>query len=67
MNDTAIKTLDHVRQFLNGLGPLEFRIDAKAARYPWIQANFTTLSSGKPRRGSSWTFSRRSAAIPGFR
>ena len=38
MNDTAIKTLDHVRQFLNGLGPLEFRIDAKAARYPWIQA-----------------------------
>jgi hypothetical protein len=38
MNDTAIKTLDHVRQFLNGLGPMEFQIEAKAARYTWIQA-----------------------------
>ncbi len=38
MNDTAIKTLDHVRQFLNGLGPMEFRIEAKAARYTWMQA-----------------------------
>jgi len=38
MNDTAIKTLDHVRQFLNGLGPIAFRLEAKAARYPWIQA-----------------------------
>ena len=38
MNDTAIKTLDHVRQFLNGLGPMEFHIEAKAARYTWIQA-----------------------------
>ncbi len=38
MNDTSIKTLDHVRQFLNGLGALEFHIDAKAARYTWIQA-----------------------------
>ncbi len=38
MNDTSIKTLDHVRQFLNGLGAMEFRIDAKAARYMWIQA-----------------------------
>lgn len=38
MNDRSIKTLDHVRQFLNGLGAMEFRIDAKAARYTWIQA-----------------------------
>ena len=38
MNDTSIKTLDHVRQFLNGLGSMEFRIETKAARYPWIQA-----------------------------
>ncbi len=37
MNDTPIKTLEHVRQFLNGLGALEFRIEAKAARYTWIQ------------------------------
>lgn len=38
MNDTAIKRLDHVRQFLDGLGPMEFRIEAKTARYSWIQA-----------------------------
>jgi len=38
MNDTPIKTLDHVRQFLNGLGAMEFRIDAKDARYAWMQA-----------------------------
>ena len=38
MNDTSIKTLDHVRQFLNGLGAMEFRIETKAARYLWIQA-----------------------------
>ena len=31
MNDTHIKTLDHVRQFLNGLGAMEFQIDAKAS------------------------------------
>ena len=37
MNDTSINTLDHVRQFLNGLGAMEFRIEAKAVRYTWIQ------------------------------
>ena len=38
MNDQSIKPLDHVRQFLNGLGAMEFQIKAKAARYAWIQA-----------------------------
>lgn len=37
LNDTHIKTLDHVRQFLNGLGAMECCIDAKDARYAWIQ------------------------------
>ncbi len=37
MNDRSIKTLDHVRQFLNGLGAMEFHIEAKAARYTWLQ------------------------------
>jgi transposase InsO family protein len=37
MNDQSIKTLDHVRQFLNGLGAMEFHIEAKDARYTWIQ------------------------------
>jgi hypothetical protein len=38
MNDTPLKTLEHVRQFLNGVGTIEFSIEAKAARYAWIQA-----------------------------
>lgn len=38
MNDTPIKTLEHVRQFLNGIGAIEFSIEAKDARYAWIQA-----------------------------
>ena len=38
MNDTSINTLDHVRQFLNGVGAMEFSIEAKAARYTWMQA-----------------------------
>ena len=37
MNATAIKTLDHVRQFLSGTGAMEFHIEAKDARYAWIQ------------------------------
>ncbi|MDH5562028.1 MAG: integrase [Nitrospirota bacterium] len=51
MNDTAIKTLDHVRQFLNGLGPMEFRIEAKAACYTWIQRNL--LRFPYPRLGKA--------------
>jgi transposase InsO family protein len=38
MNDTPIKTLEHVRQFLNGIGAIEFSIEAKDARYAWMQA-----------------------------
>jgi hypothetical protein len=37
MNDTAIQTFDHVRQFLNGTGAMEFRLEGKDARYAWIQ------------------------------
>jgi hypothetical protein len=54
MNDTPIKTLDHVRQFLNGLGAMEFCIDAKDARYAWIQAmllRFHYHQLGKAEKG----------------
>jgi transposase InsO family protein len=54
MNDTPIKTLDHVRQFLNGLGAMEFRIKAKDARYAWIQAmllRFHYHQLGKAEKG----------------
>lgn len=37
MNDTPIKTLEHIRQFLNGIGAIQFSIEAKEARYPWVQ------------------------------
>ncbi len=51
MNDQSINTLDHGRQFLNGLGAMEFRIEAKAARYPWIQA--TLLRFHYPQLGKA--------------
>ena len=54
MNDKHIKTLDHVRQFLNGLGAMEFQIEAKAARYAWIQTmllRFQYPQLGKPEKG----------------
>jgi len=38
MNDTPITILDHVCQFLNGVGATEFRLETKAARYAWISA-----------------------------
>jgi transposase InsO family protein len=54
MNDTHIKTLDHVRQFLNGLGAMKFQIEAKAARYAWIQTmllRFHYPQLGKTEKG----------------
>ena len=54
MNDRSIKTLDHVRQFLNGLGAMEFRIEAKDARYTWIQTmllRFHYPQLGKAEKG----------------
>lgn len=38
LNDTPFKTLEEVRQFLNGVGAIEFRIEVKEARYAWMQA-----------------------------
>lgn len=37
MNDTQIKTLDQVRQFLEGTRVIGLAIDAKEDRYAWIQ------------------------------
>jgi len=54
MNDQSITTLDHGRPFLNGLGAMEFHIDAKAARYPWIQTmllRFHDSHLGKAEKG----------------
>ena len=54
LNDTPIKTLDHVRPFLNGIGAIEFNIAAKAARYAWIQARllrFHDPQLGKAEKG----------------
>jgi transposase InsO family protein len=54
MNDTPLKTLEHVRQFLNGVGTIEFNIEAKNARYAWIQAmllRFHYHQLGKAEKG----------------
>ena len=54
MNDTPIQTLAHVRQFLNGLGAMAFNMEAKAARYAWIQAmllRFHYRQLGKAEKG----------------
>jgi hypothetical protein len=54
MNDTPLKTLEHVRQFLNGVGTIEFSIEAKDARYAWIQAmllRFHYHQLGKAEKG----------------
>jgi transposase InsO family protein len=54
MNDTPLKTLEHVRQFLNGVGTIEFSIEAKDARYGWIQAmllRFHYHQLGKAEKG----------------
>src|SRR4030066_2124595 len=37
MNDAQIKTLEQVRQFLEGTGGVDLTIDAKEDRYAWIQ------------------------------
>ena len=36
MNDTQIKTLEQVRQFLGGTMAVEFAIESKEERYRWI-------------------------------
>lgn len=37
MNDTQIKTLEQVRQFLNGVETIDLVIETKEARYAWIR------------------------------
>ena len=37
MNDTQIRTLEQVRQFLEGTGVVDLTIDAQEDRYAWIQ------------------------------
>ena len=54
MNDTTIKTIEHVRQFLNGVGAIEFSIEGKDARYAWIQTlllRFHYHQLGKAEKG----------------
>jgi len=49
-----LKTLEHVRQFLNGNKAIECNIEAKEARYAWIQAillRFHYRQLGKAEKG----------------
>jgi len=54
MNDTPITTLEHLRQFLNGIGAIPFSIEAKEARDPWVQdmwLRFHDSHLGKAEKG----------------
>jgi len=37
MNDTQIKTLEQIRQFLDGVEAIDLVIDTKEGRYAWIR------------------------------
>jgi transposase InsO family protein len=59
MNDTHIKTVEHVLQFLEGTTALELCIDSKADRYAWIQrtlVRFHYLTLGKADKGVILSF-----------
>ena len=54
MNDTQLKTLDQVRQFLEGTETVSFQIESKNARYRWLQqtlVKFRYLQLSKPDKG----------------
>ena len=59
MNDTQIKTLEQVRQFLEGTAEIELCIDAKEDRYAWIQTTlvrFRYLQLSKADKGVLLSF-----------
>ena len=43
MNDTQIKTLEQIRQFLSGTLNVEFSIDSKDESYRWIERTLIRL------------------------
>ena len=43
MNDTQIKTLEQIRQFLSGTLSVEFSIDSKDESYRWIERTLIRL------------------------
>lgn len=54
MNEKGIRTLDQVRQFLDGTADVEFEIGTKAKRYEWIEetlSRFRYLELGKREKG----------------
>lgn len=48
VNDTQIKTLEQVRQFLEGTGVVGLTIDAKDDRYVWILHTLIRFHTGWP-------------------
>ena len=59
MNDSHIKTLEQVHQFLEGTAAVELSIDAKADRYTWIQSTlvrFHYLQLNKADKGLILSF-----------
>jgi len=73
MTDTAIKTIEHVRHFLNGVGASAFRSESRAVRYAWSQTlvvRFHYHQLGKAEKGLRLDFlqtGRGSSRIQGKR
>jgi len=62
MNEKGIRTIEQVRQFLEGTADVEFEINTKAKRYEWIEetcVRFRYLELGKPDKGLLLKFLRK--------
>ena len=62
MNEEGIRTLEQVRQFLDGTADVEFAIDTKAKRYEWIEetcVRFRYLELSKSEKGLLLKFLRK--------
>ena len=53
MND-QLKTLDQVRQFLEGTAAVDLMIDAQGERYEWIQQTLIRFQYRQLSKPDSW-------------
>ncbi|CAN5420779.1 hypothetical protein BH10ACI2_BH10ACI2_21570 [soil metagenome] len=62
MNEKGIRTIEQVRQFLEGTADVEFEMGTKAKRYEWIEetlVRFRYLELSKPEKGLLLKFLRK--------
>ena len=62
MNEKGIRTMEQVRQFMEGTADVEFEMGTKAKRYEWIEetcVRFSYLERGKSEKGLLLKFLRK--------